>query len=584
MLTPTIRTIQTFLGQIPGVRKWSPAWNLAYLTRPPACGSPPAFQAWFEELRIRSGVERRPPWSPAWTPDSLGCESGAQRLAEWLHALHSLYRPASARRPQRLLLFSVMPHWVAYCVPLAITLAGLDVQVDFVWGHYRDMGQAEPGESVDVPCPRPALARAFPFLQVHRRLRFGNLLDLPPGPATEELRRLAGKHAHRDTCYLTYRELVELGPDDQQVHALRQARNLLALRVLDRLLARRRYDAALIPNGGIFEFGAAFDLCKARGLHTVNFDFSERKRAIVGSAKVPCAQMDTEQMWQDDSPHELTPQRRQLALAALTRRTRHNWNEDDYTWSGQPVALRPGHEVAAQLGLDLQRPIALLCTNISWDTAILGRTGIFPSMAEWIVRTIRWFAGRPDWQLVVRVHPAEATLPIRQPAVEVIASAFPRLPAHVHVVGPEAAVNTYALTSLARLGLVLATTTGLEMAARGILVVVAGEVHYAGKGFTAEPASEAEHFSLLEACTAQPESCRLRPEQIDLALAYAEMYFDRFPRPFPWWEIPLGASCTDELPVERILAGDCPQAFLETFAYLAGGATIRGLPARAPRP
>ncbi len=47
----------------------------------------------------------------------------------------------------------------------------------------------------------------------------------------------------------------------------------------------------------------------------------------------------------------------------------------------------------------------------------------FANMTDWLMRTIAYFARRPDLQLLIRVHPAEITgnVPSRQPVVEEIA-------------------------------------------------------------------------------------------------------------------------------------------------------------------
>ncbi len=49
----------------------------------------------------------------------------------------------------------------------------------------------------------------------------------------------------------------------------------------------------------------------------------------------------------------------------------------------------------------------LLATNVLGDSLTLGRHVFARSMAEWIARTVQYFAGRPDVQLVIRIHPGE---------------------------------------------------------------------------------------------------------------------------------------------------------------------------------
>ena len=54
-----------------------------------------------------------------------------------------------------------------------------------------------------------------------------------------------------------------------------------------------------------------------------------------------------------------------------------------------------------------QLPMVLLATNVLGDSLTLGRQVFSQSMAEWISRTVQYFAGRPDVQFIIRIHPGE---------------------------------------------------------------------------------------------------------------------------------------------------------------------------------
>jgi cysteine desulfurase len=104
-------------------------------------------------------------------------------------------------------------------------------------------------------------------------------------------------------------------------------------------------------------------------------------------------------------------------------------------------------------------------------------------MAEWITRTAQFFATRSDAQLLIRVHPGER-LTHGKSMVDVVREALPQLPENMRVIGPLEKVNTYDLMEVAALGLVYTTTTGMEMALRGLPVVACGETHYRQRGVT----------------------------------------------------------------------------------------------------
>ena len=84
-------------------------------------------------------------------------------------------------------------------------------------------------------------------------------------------------------------------------------------------------------------------------------------------------------------------------------------------------------------------------------------------MEEWIERTVQYFAGRPDVQLVIRVHPGEV-LTHGDSMVEVVHECLSEITGTYPFDRPEEKVNTYDLIAAADLGLVYTTTVGLEMA------------------------------------------------------------------------------------------------------------------------
>jgi capsule polysaccharide export protein KpsC/LpsZ len=216
-----------------------------------------------------------------------------------------------------------------------------------------------------------------------------------------------------------------------------------------------------------------------------------------------------------------------------------------------------------------QRPVVLLATNVLGDSLTLGRQVFSQTMAEWIERTVQYFAQRPDAQLVIRVHPGEV-LTHGPSMVDVVNSALPEIPGNIHLVGPRDKVNTYDLVDLADLGLVYTTTTGLEMALAGVPVVAAGDTHYKGKGFTQDPQTYTEYFQLLDKILTDPTKFRLNAGQVDAAWRYAYRFFFEYALPFPWRLVQLWDD-VKERPVSYVL-GEGLQKYAATLRSLAGEA------------
>jgi hypothetical protein len=179
-----------------------------------------------------------------------------------------------------------------------------------------------------------------------------------------------------------------------------------------------------------------------------------------------------------------------------------------------------------ELELDPSARILGLFTNIAWDAAILFRDIAFRNMAEWVLETVRHFAGRTDVQLVIRCHPAEVKREIEtvQKVADLVRERFDPLPPNVRVVPAESDVSTYTLSEIVDAGIVYTTKVGLEFACRGIPMVVVGEPFYRGKGFTWDPTTPEEYFEILESL---PRGARMAPEAVARAKKYAHYYFYR---------------------------------------------------------
>jgi capsule polysaccharide export protein KpsC/LpsZ len=255
-----------------------------------------------------------------------------------------------------------------------------------------------------------------------------------------------------------------------------------------------------------------------------------------------------------------------LADLENARRGARVWGKSKRLW--QYVSAQGTEQTREALGLD-DRPVVLLAANVLGDSLTLGRNIFAESMSEWITRTVQYFAQRPDVQLVIRVHPGEKLVPQAKSMGTVVREALPELPPHIHLIGALDNVNTYDLIEIAALGLAYTTTVGVETAMNGIPVISCGETHYRGRGFTLDPDSWDEYFSLLEQMLGDLPANRLTEEQTARAWNYAYRFFFEYPRPFPWRLM----NFWDDLEVwsvERVLSDEGRAQFGDTFQFLVG--------------
>jgi hypothetical protein len=187
---------------------------------------------------------------------------------------------------------------------------------------------------------------------------------------------------------------------------------------------------------------------------------------------------------------------------------------------------------ACEVGLDLEKPIVALLTNVMWDAQLHYPANAFSNMLDWVLQTIRYFVRRRDLQLLIRVHPAEirGTARSRQPLVPEIEKAFPELPPNVFVIPPESQVSTYAAVATANAAIIYGTKTGVELTSVGIPTIVAGEAWIRNKGLTLDASSPEDYFRILDRL---PLPDRMSPEQVTRARKYAYHFFFRRMVPIP---------------------------------------------------
>ncbi|MBI4042950.1 MAG: capsular biosynthesis protein, partial [Deltaproteobacteria bacterium] len=178
------------------------------------------------------------------------------------------------------------------------------------------------------------------------------------------------------------------------------------------------------------------------------------------------------------------------------------------------------------LGIDWSRPTIGLLTNVMWDAELHYDARAFPSMIEWLTETISYFSGRPDLQLLVRIHPAEirGTLPSRQPVMRELQKRFPQTAKNIFIIPPEARVSTYSAMSRCNAIIIYATKMGVEFSALGNHIIVAGEAWVRNKGITRDTISREDYFTALSQL---PYISPPQPVVIDRAKKYAYHFFFR---------------------------------------------------------
>ena len=320
----------------------------------------------------------------------------------------------------------------------------------------------------------------------------------------------------------------------------------LAAHAYERLIAQERPDAALLHHGIYSPQGVAAEALRRAGARVATWVVAYRKHCFIFS--------------HNDTYHhtliaEPTEAWEHLALTAAQQcevedylASRAGGGRDWIYFHREPNA--EFSDFASVRGIDLSKPLITALTNVMWDAQLHYPTNVFAGMREWLIETVRWFADRPDLQLLIRVHPAEARGAIvsRQRVADELAATFPHLPGNVFIAGPEEDVSTYAACAASDAAIIYGTKMGVELATLGMHCIVAGEAWIRGKGLTHDAQSKSHYFELLGRL---PFGDSMPRPDRERALRYAYHFFFRRMISLPFLT-PNGKGSMFDIAIERL--------------------------------
>lgn len=397
-----------------------------------------------------------------------------------------------------------------------------------------------------------------------------------------------GEHAHAGALRFFASGSLEGEPEAEPVLRRYLEAALLTAFASRRLVRGMGFSSIVLTHGIYVPWGIVGEVGRREGIRVSTWNVAYRKRRFIfshGDTYHHTLMTEPISHW-EHAP--LSPgQDRELTKYLASRR------EGLFDWI---VFHRPRRqdpqEIAHQIRLDPAKPVIGLLTNVTWDAQLHYPANAFPNIVEWLVQTCQYFAGRPDLQLLIRVHPAEISgfPPSRQPILRELRKRIPSLAPNIIVVPPESDMSTYALMSLCNAAIIYGTKMGVELTSIGLPVIVAGEAWIRNKGLTHDASSPEQYFRILEGL---PFRERLGTTQLARARQYAyHFFFNRMiPLPFidpkagyPIYRLKLsslqqllpGASSGLDTICAGILAGQpfvlhAPETVHAEFASVTGG-------------
>jgi len=307
---------------------------------------------------------------------------------------------------------------------------------------------------------------------------------------------------------------------------LRSARRLaVASRAL---LDQMTPDVVVLCNGLFLFESVLWAICRETNVPVVTYERGFIKETLVVDVDDAAPLFHFDEAWAIARQRPLS-KGEDAALDAYLDDRRHGRRTIDRFWMSPDFDAPSAAVVGGRL--------VSLFTNLTWDSAVIGQELAFSSIQEWLAASVRLFVDRPADRLVIRVHPAELKLPgkqTREPMAQVLQDRIGTLPPNVRLVGAADDLSSYPLMEQSDIGLVYTSTTGLEMAALGKPVVVAGRTHYGGKGFTHDPTDQQDFEATVRRLLEDP---LVGAPSRALARRYAHFF---------WFEAPVASPGVEE--------------------------------------
>lgn len=479
-------------------------------------------------------------------------------IPDWISKAKGVTNQAPRRR--KILVFTMLRYWVEQTTLLSVAMQSLGHNVTLAYLPYAHW--KKPVNRFDLR--RQALYLREALKPLARYINLLPVLDIPEiEKLPRDLKKVMPNAAFRDVQYSLLRE--EVDPDSDLYH-LRMERNLIHAHRMMFWMEKNRPDVVIVPNGSMLEFGITYKIADYLGIPVMSYEFGEQSERMWLAQNDDVMRQDTSFMWNSRKMKALDEDEwARIKEFFSARQGGGLWENFSRLWQGTPA--QGGEKTRESLGLD-SRPVVLLPANVLGDSLTLGRHIFSNSMTEWMVRTIEYFSERNDVQFVIRVHPGEQ-IGWGPSVYEILNEKFPTLPENIHLLPADAKVNTYDLVNTADFGLVFTTTVGMEMAMIGLPVIVTGQTHYRGKGFTLDVDSWDTYHDTLNRVLESPDAFKPSKDQVESAWTYAYRFFFEYPQPFPWhvqhfWE------SESEWPLDRVMSEEGMGKFGNTFRYLAG--------------
>ncbi len=283
-------------------------------------------------------------------------------------------------------------------------------------------------------------------------------------------------------------------------------------------------DVVIMSHGIYSTWGPPFEILNENNVPVLMYGRGKKRHTLKFDWNKTGDSWDVSDEWEKVKNNELTDNQLSEINQYLDSRISHKDDVFVYNFGGETS----DNETIKYLGLDANKPIYTLFTNVLWDAASAQREIAFNNPVEWVIETIAWFNKHPEKQLIVKIHPAEVVIGTNMPFYDIIVDKITPNK-NIRIIKPTEKVNSWSIYDITDLGMVHTTTAGMEMPLVNKPCIVVSKTHYRGKGFTLDVNSKEQYFKMLDEFDISTVNVKNNKKE---ALKYAYLLFIRYQVPF----------------------------------------------------
>jgi len=296
---------------------------------------------------------------------------------------------------------------------------------------------------------------------------------------------------------------------------------LVTEKAIRRLFEQEKYDVIVLNHGIYVPQGIITEIAKSKKINYVTWTTGARKNTFIFSHN---------DIYNKDIVREDNSNWADICIKKIEKKINEYLQSkilgtEDWQYQNNKISLK-ANEYLASKKIDLSKPTIGLATNVIWDAQLHYDDTIFYNMIDWILKTINYFISRKDLNLIIRIHPTEVNSdrPAKQKVKDEILKYYSVLPDNILIIDSNDSISTYSILDFCNTILIYGTKLGVEFAARGVPIIVAGEAVIRNKGFAIEPKSQEEYFQALNSL---PLKNKMNEKQNENAKKFAYHYYFR---------------------------------------------------------